>query len=270
MVTDSANPPRHTLRQEPLLHFALLAILVFAAHWAIAEPEPVPVIAVDEQELEEYRSNFADRHFRPPTPQELERFRQNRINEEILYREGLALGLDQDDPVIRARVISKMQLVLADEPSLGDPGDDVLADFLQQRSERYRRDARYSFELARLPDTEESVRTTLARAVANGADPQRAGLVVDRFRDRNAASISASFGPDFVTTLEGALDDQGWQEISVGRNVALLRVSAYQPATVPALDDIRARVLADWQRSRRVQQVNQQVAAMAESYDIRH
>lgn len=266
----AAQASNHTLLREPLFHFVLLAILIFVAHWATAEPEPAPLIAVDEQEVEEYRENFEERHFRQPTPEEVDRFRQNRINEEILYREGLALGLDREDPVIKARVISKMQLVMAEKPDLVDPGDKVLEAFLQQQPERYHRSARYSFALARFPDADDSTRATLARAVANGADPQRAGLTVERFQGRNEASVSAAFGPEFTAVLERAAENNRWQEVEVGGNTHLLRVTEYHPGTLPPLNQIRQQVLADWRRAERVRQVDQQVAAMAEHYNIRH
>ena len=266
----AAQPHSHTLFREPLLHFALLAMLIFVAHWATAEPEPAPVIAVDEQEVQEYRNNFEERHFRQPTPEEVDRFRQNRINEEILYREGVALGLDQEDPVIKARVISKMQLVLAEEPALADPGDEVLERFLQQEAERYRQGPRYSFALARFPDADQALRATMARAVINGADPEKAGLIVERFQGRNKASVSAAFGPDFPALLASAADSGSWQEVQLDGNTHLLQVTDHQPAVLPPLNAVRQRVLADWQRSERVRQVNQQVAAMSEHYDIQH
>lgn len=266
----AARESDHALLREPLFHFVLLAILIFVAHWATAEPEPAPVIAIDEQEVEEYRDNFEQRHFRQPTTEEVDRFRQNRINEEILYREGLALGLDREDPVIKARVISKMQLVMAEKPDLDDPGDKVLEAFLQQQPERYHRSARYSFALAHFPEADDSARATLARAVANGADPQRAGLTVEHFEGRNQASVAATFGPDFPQLLELTAENNRWQEVEVNDSTRLLRVTEYQPGTLPPLNQIRQQVLTDWRRAERVRKVDQQVAAMAEQYNIQH
>ena len=51
---------------------------------------------------------------RPPTETELKSLVDKWVREEILYREGLALGLDRDDPLLRQRIAQKMKF-MADE-----------------------------------------------------------------------------------------------------------------------------------------------------------
>lgn len=266
-MTQPTSTPRYRFFQEPLVHFVMLAALVFAANWALSEPDARPVIRVGAAEVEEFRQRFGQRNFRPPTADEVHRFRENRINEEVLYREGLALGLDQDDPVIKARIISKMQLLLADDGALPDPGDQVLADFMEDNAERYRSPARYSFELIRLPGEPER-HHALLRALNNGADPVKAGLTPTRFRERNTAAVRASFPEPFLTTLEQARDQRQWQTVTLAGEPALLRVSGYQPPGFPQLDSARDRLLSDWRRAQRVRRVERQVARMQSSYTI--
>ncbi len=46
---------------------------------------------------------------RPPTERELEGLIKQFIREEILYREAIAMGLDQNDTVIRRRLAQRME-----------------------------------------------------------------------------------------------------------------------------------------------------------------
>lgn len=58
---------------------------------------------------------------RPPNDEERRALIDNFVREEVLYREGLALGLDRDDPVIRNRIKQKAEIIgedaLAVEPT---------------------------------------------------------------------------------------------------------------------------------------------------------
>ena len=49
---------------------------------------------------------------RPPTPAELKGLVDTYISDEVRYREGLALGLDKDDPVMRRRVLQKLDVII--------------------------------------------------------------------------------------------------------------------------------------------------------------
>ena len=69
----------------------------------------------------------------------------SRIREELVYREGVALGLERDDPVIRRRVAQKLE-VLAEESALQQaPEDAELERFLQQNAGRYALPAEVAF-----------------------------------------------------------------------------------------------------------------------------
>jgi hypothetical protein len=60
----------------------------------------------------EIRKLFSDARGREPNAEELAALRQRWFDNELLYREGLALGLDRGDSAIRERVIYKALNVL--------------------------------------------------------------------------------------------------------------------------------------------------------------
>ena len=59
---------------------------------------------------------------RQPTPEELSRLVENRIREEVLYREALAMGLDKDDTIVKRRMAQKMQFLAEDVAAAHEPG----------------------------------------------------------------------------------------------------------------------------------------------------
>ncbi len=93
--------------KEPLLHFVLLGALLFAAD-AFLRERTVDAgggeIVVSGGRIESFAALFAKTWQRPPTAEELGGLVDDYVLEEVLYREGLALGVDQDDTIIRRRV----------------------------------------------------------------------------------------------------------------------------------------------------------------------
>ena len=74
------------------------------------------------------RASFRAASKREPNPQELADVVQGVIGEELLFREGMALGLDRDDRVVRRRVIEKFGRALARPTAPGsNPPRDELA-----------------------------------------------------------------------------------------------------------------------------------------------
>ena len=51
---------------------------------------------------------------RQPTLEELSGLVENRVREEILYREALAMRLDKDDDIVKRRMVQKMQFLAED------------------------------------------------------------------------------------------------------------------------------------------------------------
>lgn len=106
----TSAPPRwwHRLLAEPLLHFLILAMLIFALDASLRQPEPdratvmVPLAVQDEA-----RQLFLAGSGREPDQTQLQPLLDRWVQQEVLYREGLALGLDRGDRVIRERVAEK-------------------------------------------------------------------------------------------------------------------------------------------------------------------
>src|SRR5262245_49414573 len=99
------------LWREPLTHFLLLGAVLLAASPSLPPPREVTpsskTIQLSLDELSQLALLFQSQWRRPPTAQELGRLVENRMQEEILYREALALGLDKDDTIVKRRMVQK-------------------------------------------------------------------------------------------------------------------------------------------------------------------
>jgi hypothetical protein len=99
-----------TGRARPLVRFLLLGGALFAATRALERPPapPRPVLVVDAAGL---RERFTERTGLAPTASDEAALVAEAVDEELLYRDALARGLDRHDRSIRHRLVEKMRFL---------------------------------------------------------------------------------------------------------------------------------------------------------------
>lgn len=111
------SPERRWLR-EPLLHFLLIGLGLFALYRilnpAADEWDNRSRIELTDDDLRQLGVAWIAQWRRPPTPEEMRWLVDSRVREEILYREALALGLDQGDTIVKRRMAQKMEILAED------------------------------------------------------------------------------------------------------------------------------------------------------------
>lgn len=267
--TSNTAPARPGWLREPLLHFALAGSLLFALdHWLVSRTDDPRTIVMDEAVDEEARRVFAAARGHDPDAEELKALRQVWLDNEVLYREGLALQVDKGDPAIRDRVIFKALSVIEAGVKLPPIDDAGLRAWFEQHRARYDEPARFDFEEAALPGSppEVEVREFAAMLNRGARGDERASLRV--FKGRPQSNIDDSYGPEFTAALQAsstgewrALQDKGgiWRTI---------RLTALTPAHPADYEAVRGPVLQDWKDTVASEQRTAAVRAMTKKYRI--
>ena len=243
--------------REPLLHFLVVGAGLFLLFDVVSEPETTgdEQIIVTSGHIEHLASLFVKTWQRPPTDVELRGLIDSFILEEVLYREATAIGLDQDDTIIRRRLKQKMEF-LVDDFSAADPSDADLQQFLDDDPGRFRIDARISFEHIYLVDAESNAIDAMLAALRSGEplDPDLAvpsGMLPRRFADATEATIRGQFGESFKDAVF-ALDVAQWTgPVESPFGVHVVKVEQIEERRVPSLAEIRNVVKRDWLADRR-------------------
>jgi hypothetical protein len=256
--------------REPLLHFVALGALLFGIDHAVnGRAEDPRVIVVDAAVDAEARSVFQAARGRAPDQEELYALRRVWLDNEVLYREGLALQMDKGDKAIRDRVIFKSLSVINAGLKRPPVDDAVLRGWFEQQRAKYDEPARYDFLEAVIAgdasaETARSFAATLNRGQPD--DSTQAGLRV--FKGRPQANLEHSYGPEFTQALS-KLPVGEWQALPQRdgwRVVRLEAVTAAQPADFEAL---RGVLLQDWTDHVMAEQRATAVKAMAQKYTVR-
>jgi PPIC-type PPIASE domain len=252
------------LIREPLLHFVLAGAALFGAYaWvnhAAENPNPgkaqqIHIGAGDVQWLAE---NWTTQWRRPPTQEELRGLITDYVNELLLAREARALGLEDNDVIVRRRLAQKLTFLIEDTLRRAEPSETELQEFYQASAQRYRSDARISFRHIyfspqRRADARSDATDALSLLLAEGT-ALPAGELGDRllveteFHDETAQSISGAFGPDFARAVF-SLEPGAWSGlIESGYGLHLVHVSTRHEAQLRPLSEVRERVVEEWRR----------------------
>ena len=264
------------LIRQPLLHFFALGAALFVLFGLVnsGEGEAPGEIVIDANRIEALVARFDRTWQRPPTQEELEALIDSYVREEILYREALALGLDQDDPVVRQRMAQKLEFMFEGDMRL--PEDADLVEWLETHPDQYRASPQYAFEQVffnpeRHGDRlEQTVREALA-AIDSGENPVAGDptLLPGQVELSSTLRIERLFGPDFVAGLAGRPVGTWAGPVRSPYGLHLVRIERFEPGYLPPLDEVRAAVERDWLQaeSDRAKQAFYQV--LRDRYEVR-
>ncbi len=264
------------LLQEPLFHFLLIGIALFVVHGMVAPPNRADTIVVSEKIVDELAREHEVRWTRKPTDQELSGLVDAYVRDEILYREGLALGLDRDDVLIKRRVRQKFEVMSEEQTAREAPSDADLNAYIVKNSSRFLLPATVSFQQiyfgnAGTPADVERAVAGARIAVARGGDPTKLGqpsLLPNRVESTAQDLVARDFGAGFAQQVEASPLGQWRGPIASSFGAHLVRVTARTSAALPELDSIRQIVVREWENERRVTSRSDSYQKLRERYTV--
>lgn len=266
--------------REPLVHFLIAGFMLFVFFaWRGSEVDPESrTITVSEPQVTKLVAGWQQTWQRPPTPQELDGLIRDHIREEVLYREGLRLGLDKDDTVVRRRIRSKMEFLVDARTEAQLPDDAQLQVWLDRNPQKYAAETLYSLDQIYIGGNDAAAAARRARKMADdlrrGADWEGLGdaislprSVENETRDR----LAAGFGSAFVDALDGLKLPQGqWSPpLASGFGLHLVRLRKRESSGKPRLADVREQVANDWRAQTKTRRGDQAYQTLLDHYTIR-
>jgi hypothetical protein len=250
---------------EPLVHFFAVGALVFGAYWAFNE-EPASVneqtIEISANEIRQMAIGWLAQGRPMPTQEQMQRLIDQQVSEEVLFREGLKLGLDRNDEIIKRRVSQKMDFLAADLADMQDPDRAELTEWFSQHSDQFAIAPRISFRhLYFSPDKRGSAARSDAEAAFKAiagkpADAPGIDALADPFMLRSYYSNSTpelilkEFGPGFSSELF-KLTPGGWRgPLQSGFGWHLVWIDTLEPARIPSFDEVQEDVKTAWTDAR--------------------
>jgi peptidyl-prolyl cis-trans isomerase C len=267
--------------RQPLTIFILLGVMLFAIDriWN-GPPQPLDgahniVVTTTQQQtlLDAFRTEAG----RNPTPEETRQRLDRWIEEEVLYREALALNLDRKDLIVHRQLTQKMRFLLNESANAPTPTDAQLQIWLDQHMERYGKPTTISFDQVFLgrgqhgAHLQQDAAAIVAKLAAQPdqfiglGDPFLQGQHVDNISPIN---LRRDFGAAFATAVE-SLQKSVWSNpITSGFGLHLVRITDRRDFQPVPLSEVRDRVLTDFQLAQHVTITQQSVDALKKKYRV--
>jgi hypothetical protein len=256
-----------------LLHFLAAGAVLFLIGQAIRARSDTHRIVITPQREAQLANRYALQFGGRPEPAMMEELIKSDVHDEILFRQGLAMGLDQNDEIVRRRIIQKMQFLLEDLQVPPEPDTGQLQAYYRSHAALYQLPARASFSHvyfsldrgdASARSRAQAALTTLQPAATAGratpvSVPERAPSLGDPFpdlydfADYSQAQVEHLFGPtQFAASLFSVPTGKwagpfksayGWHLVFVQS-----RAAAREQPFAAVRDKVRADYLLDSQK----------------------
>jgi len=250
------------LLREPLLHFLLLGAALFIGYGyfehRLGAPDVSKQIRLTPDELLQSTLFFQSQWRRAPTQEEFGRLVENKVQEEVLYREAVAMGLDKDDTIVKRRMAQKMQFLAEDVANAHEPDRAELEAWYAKNADKFALPGRINFrQLYFSPDR----RGNHARDDAVKALAKLAGLPVDAklaasfgdpvmlqdyYGDRTPEQLAKELGPVFAQDVFRAKPGAWQGPIESGFGWHLVFVDSIIPGRAPAFAEVESDAKTAW------------------------
>lgn len=271
------------LFKEPLLQFLIIGAAIYGAYALFASPEDDyrdNTILVDANRINVMISEWEARWNRPPTRQEIDGLIQAYIKEAVLYRQAVAMGLNEDDPITRRRMAQKLEFLTSDLASFQQPAEGELKQFFEENRESYRDPDLITFTQVYIdPDARGDATLVDAAQIleqlrAAGEPTEETSGQGDRLMLQNyfaAATeldIRRQLGSGFAEQVMKLEPLQWHGPVLSGYGVHLVYVHDFQEAKPPVLQEVQDRVREDWLAMKRDEFNTEFLKSLKDRYEI--
>jgi len=261
------------LAREPLLHFLAIGLALFLLYGHVSPGDSDSRrIVISQSQLDDMVRQYQSTWTRSPTSAETRRLIDAYVHDEIVYREGLSMGLDKDDDVIKRRIRQKYELI-AEEDKRSEPTEADLAAYLKEHPAQFIRPAIVTFDQVYFDPaiTSPEAVSAIKAALQKGANPAILGqpsMLPRHIVNGEIDLVARDFGDDFGKQVAKAPVGVWVGPLISGVGVHLVRVSARAPPDLPPLSQIRASVEREWESDRRSRSSLDDYRKARAGYDI--
>jgi peptidyl-prolyl cis-trans isomerase C len=261
------NPVKRFFK-EPLVQFLLIGACIYGAFALFGTPQEDPAenrVHVDAARIEGMISQWESRWKRPPTRQEIEGLIESYVKEEILYRQAVTMGLNEEDPITRRRMAQKLEFLTSDLASAVQPAEGELEQYYADNAATYRAPDRTTFIQAFFnPDERKDATIEDAKAelekLRTAGKPDLATLeagdrsmVKNHFASADQTDIARQMGGGFAESVMKLEPGQWHGPVLSGYGVHLVYVFEMEKGAAPEFAAVKAKVLQAWSDEQRKQ-----------------
>ncbi len=271
------------MAREPLLHFLLLGACIYGLYGIFAVDEDGKderIVTITSREVQSLTDQWMKMRRRPPTNQELTDVISDYARTKVLYREALAMGLDNGDLVIERRLAQKLKFLANSLITPEEPSDKVLADWYIANANSFKQPDLYTVTQIYF-DPDKRQKTTLVDAKAAldklnslehiPVDPGGYGdqlMLKNYYPNLSQAKLGKLFGTEFAEQVI-KLEPGAWHgPIMSGYGIHLVLLNEVLLVPLPTLEEVREAVKNEWMAEQIAESSERFIEGLVSRYKI--
>jgi parvulin-like peptidyl-prolyl isomerase len=267
----------------PLVQFVLVGIGIYLIYAFVArqnEEQDDTTIVVSAQQVALMEANWQKRWMRAPTPEELDGQIKQTVQESMLYREAVAMGLDKNDPVIRRQLAMKLERLVQELVSGVEPTEEELKAYFETHKADYLDPERITltqifFDPDKRGDATLTDAETLKLKLQSMSNPAEDGkdlgdsfMLQSYFPGRTQMEIAKVLGGGFAESVFKLSEGEWHGPVLSGYGAHLVYLHGRLKAQPPEFDPIRDRVLVDYMTQKRIDARDLFIEGLFEKYEV--
>ena len=256
-----------TLCREPLLHFAVLAGLLFVAQalWAGEDREVITVDVTTQRYLIKQKQDLL---LRPLSATEKDEVIAAFVEDEMLVREAKRRGFDNNSRV-RSLLVQNMRYFYSRD--LPRPSDATLKAYFEANPERFRSPATATYDQVFFKNAADVPRD-LVDQLNNGADHTSLGDTSLTMGRRVVAvdqkALVRTFGRDEARKILSITDSRWHGPFASSQGTHFLRVAERKPARQAEFNNAKKWIEADWRLSEQRASIDREIEKIRRNYRV--
>ena len=255
------------LINEPTVHFFVIAVVVFIVY-AISNLNGDDVIELDQREIDARILMQEMVSGQPLTSEQQEFITASYVEEQILVKEAVELGLD-NDARIHDMLAQKMRHVLSGDIIQPTPAE--LESFYSSNSELYRAPATVSVDELILDTRNEipiEIQTLISEGVNSDEILEMASGSSAPLPNANHLDLSNIFAPEFADAVFQSQGNEWIGPFSSNRGQHFLKIIERSEERIPPMAEVADRVRLDWITQEEEIRLQQEVNKLWDRYEI--
>ena len=227
-------------------------------------------IYISDQEIISLVTAWKSKVGRNPNDDEITRIINNLVEEEILYREALKLGLDKEDRIIKRRLAQKISF-LKQESIPDSPSNQDLIEYFNKNNDKYFIDPTYTFSHYFFSSENISneraskAYSDLLNNIDINSDPFFLGK---NFVDLSVKKIEREFGKDFSINFVNVELNKWVGPIKSPFGHHIIYVTKYTEGYLPDITNVLKQVEVDFLQDQRDKAIENYLNKIRSEYKI--
>ena len=249
--------------------FFIIGILIYIIDLAFNSFDEKEIY-ISDQEIISLVGAWKSQVGRNPTDDEIVRIINNLVEEEILYREALNLGLDKDDKIIKRRLAQKISF-LKQESIIDTPSNNELLDYFNNNKDKYFIEPTFTFTHYYFSNENDALKRSndaikeISKNLDVSSDPFFLGK---NFVDVSLKSIKSDFGEDFATYFNNFKVNEWSDPVESAYGYHIILVKNSNDGFYPDISMVLKQVEIDLLQSRRDKAISEYLDNIKSEYKI--